>query len=52
MIVELEDDVAHAIQEKPIVGHHQQRLVATVQIAFQPLNHVEIKMVGGLVEND
>ena len=34
------------------MGHHQQRLVASLQIALQPLNHLQVQMVGRLVEDD
>ena len=32
------------------MGHHQQRLVAAVQIALQPFYHLEVEMVRRLVE--
>jgi hypothetical protein len=33
------------------VGHHQQRHAAALQIAFQPFDHINVEVVGGLVEN-
>ena len=32
------------------MGDHQQRLVATLQKAFEPLNHLQVKVVGRLVK--
>ena len=31
--------------------HHEQSLVATIQISLQPLNHLQIQMVRRLIEN-
>ena len=33
------------------MGDHQQCAVAAAEIAFEPLNHFEVEMVGGLIEN-
>ena len=50
LVVELQDHRAHTVQEETVVGHHQQGFVATVQIALQPLNHLEVQVVGRLIE--
>ena len=50
MTVELDDDGAHTVEEESVVGHHEQRPVASGQIALQPLYHLQVEMVGGLVE--
>ena len=51
LIVELQNQVAHTVQEETVVGDHQQRLVAPAQPSFQPLNHLQVKMVRRLVKN-
>ena len=50
-VVELQDHGAHPVQEESVVGHHQQRLVAPVQESLQPLYHLQVQVVRGLVEN-
>ena len=51
-VVEFQDNGANSVEEETVVSDHQERAVASVQIAFQPLNHFKVEMVGGLVEND
>ena len=51
MVVQLHDDGAHTIQEEAVVGHHQQCPVTPCQIALQPFYHLQIKVVGRLVED-
>ena len=52
MVVKLKDDRAHTVQEETVVGHHEQGAMASSQVALQPLYHLQIQMVGRLVEND
>ena len=50
VVVQFKNDGAHPIQEETVVRHHQQGLVTTSQIAFQPFYHLQVQMVRGLVE--
>ena len=50
VVVKFQNDGAHAVQEEAVVGHHQQSLVASLQKSLQPLNHLEVEVVGRLVE--
>ncbi len=49
-VVEFHDDVTHAVQEETVVGNHEQRLVASLQEALEPLYHLQVQVVGGLVK--
>ena len=40
-----------ALQEIPVVGHHDQRPLPGAQIVFQPEHHVVVQVVGWLVQN-
>ena len=50
VVVKLQDDVAHAVEEEAVVGDHKQRFVAPVQVALQPFYHFEVEMVGRLIQ--
>ena len=50
--VELDDEIADAVEEIAVVRHHEQRLVATGEKAFKPLDHFEVEVIGGLVEDE
>ena len=50
MVVEFQDDAAHTIQEIAVVSHHEQRLVAPREESFEPFYHLQVEMVGRLVE--
>ena len=52
MLVHLQDAVADVVQEIAVVSHHQQGHSATLQVVFQPLDHVDVKVVGRLIENE
>ena len=52
LVVHLQNDIAHTIQEVSVVSHHEKRHAGTPQIPLQPLNHGEVKVVGGLIENE
>ena len=41
----------YPVEEVTVVSHHQQSQVRTPQILFQPLGHVEVKVVGRLIQN-
>lgn len=51
LVVDLQDQVAHLVEEVAVVRHHQQRLVTSTQIALQPFYHLEVEVVGRLVED-
>ena len=51
LVVEFHDDVAYAVEEESVVGHHEQRLVAPLQIALEPFYHLQVEMVGGLIQH-
>ena len=51
LVIQLQDDIAYLVQEETIVCHHENRLVATVQIPFQPFYHLQVEVVGRLVEH-
>ena len=52
VLVHLEDAVADVVQEIAVMGHHQQGHTATLQVVLQPLDHVDVEVVGRLVENE
>ena len=52
MVVEFEDDVADTVEEVAVVRHHEQRLVAALQIALKPFYHLEVEVVCRLVEDE
>ena len=52
LVVEFQNDGAYPIQEIAVMSHHEQRLVTPLQIALQPLYHLQVQMVGGLVKDD
>ena len=51
LIIEFQDGVAHLVEEESVVGYHEDGLIATVQIALQPLNHLQVEVVGRLIEH-
>ena len=50
-VVEFEDHGADAVEEEAVVGDHQQCAPSAGQITLQPFDHLKVKMVGRLVEN-
>ena len=34
-----------------VVGHHQQGDIGVGEVRLHPLNHLDVKMVGGLIED-
>ena len=52
LVVEFKDEVAYTVEEESVVCHHEQCLVATGKKSLQPLNHVKVEVVGGLVKNE
>ena len=49
--VQLQYFIANAIQKITIVRHQQQRQIFIAQILLQPLNHIQIQVVGRLIQN-
>ena len=50
-VVHFHHDVAHAVQEIPVVRNHQQGAARTAQIPLQELDGVDVQVVGGLVHD-
>ena len=50
LVVEFEYHGTDTIEEEAVMGHHQQRSASASQIAFEPLNHLKIQVVGGLIK--
>ena len=50
LVVEFEDNGADTVEEEAVVGHHEQRAVSARQVALQPLYHLQVQVVGRLVE--
>ncbi len=50
MIVQLQDDGADTVQKETVMSHHQQGLVTSSQITLQPFYHLQVEVVGRLVE--
>ena len=51
MVLEFKDAVADVFQEVPVVRHHEQGGSHRGQSCFQPRDHVQVKVVGGLVQD-
>ena len=51
LVVEFENQSTDTVEEKTVVGDHQQRLTSTGKIALEPFNHLKVEMVGGFVED-
>ena len=49
-VVDLGHAVHHIVHEGAVVGHHDDRARIAAQKALEPLHRLQIKMVGGLVE--
>ena len=47
--VEFYDRIADAVEEVAVVGDHEEGELGVAQILFQPLDHIEVEMVGGFV---
>ena len=52
LLVHLNDAVAYVVEEVAVVGHHEQRHGAALQVVLEPLYHVDVEVVGGLVEDE
>ena len=52
VLIHLQDAVADVVQEVAVVGYHQQGHTAALQVVLQPLDHVDVEVVGGLVEDE
>ena len=50
-VVYFNDFRAHTVQEIAVVRHHEQAQAATVQVLFQPFRHVQVEVVGRLIQN-
>ena len=47
---DLDSPVRHVVQELPVMGDQQQCAPVRFQIIFQPLNRLNVKVIGRLVE--
>ena len=52
LLVEFQNAVAYLVEEVAVVGHHEQGDVAAAQEVLEPLNHVDVEVVGRLVEDE
>ncbi len=50
LLFEVNDLIDHGIEEVAVVGNQQQRTGIALEPLFQPEDGVEIKVVGGLIE--
>ena len=50
--VNLSDRGHDALEERPVVGHDDQPAAAAVQEVLEPLEAIEVEVVGGLVQQD
>ena len=50
-VVEFQNRIAHLVQEESVVRYHEDGLVAAVQITFQPFYHLQVQMVGRLIQH-
>ena len=50
-VVYLYDFRTYPVQEITVVRHHEQTQASTVQVFLQPLGHVQVEVVGRLVQN-
>ena len=48
----LENVVADAVEEGTVVGDHQQGDVGGGEVVLQPFGHLDVEVVGGLVEDE
>jgi hypothetical protein len=48
--IQFDDAFRHAVEKTPIVGHHHQRTRERVERLFQPLDRIDVEVVGRLVE--
>ncbi len=48
--IQLPDPVGDGIQESAVVGHHDDRAVPRLQLFFQPLDALDVEVIGRLVE--
>ena len=50
-VFDFQNVVANLIQEMAIMGYHQQGNIGVGEIRFHPFNHLNIKVIGGFIEN-
>ncbi len=50
--MDLDDLIAHPVKEVPVVCHHEQGDIGPLEIAFQPLDHVDVQVVGRFVKDE
>ena len=51
LVVNLQDFRAGTVEEIAVVRHHQQRYRGAAQIVLQPLHHVQVQVIGRLVQD-
>ena len=52
LLIHLQNLVADIVEEVAVVGDHEQRDIAAFEIVLEPLNHVDVQVVGGLIEDE
>ena len=51
-VVEFQNDGTNAVQEETVVGNHKKGAVVARQVTLEPLYHLKVEVVSGLVENE
>ena len=51
LIVEFQNGITYLIEEETVVRNHEDGLVATIQITLQPLYHLQVEVIGRLIEH-
>ena len=52
LVVEFDNGAAHSVEEVSVVGDKEEGLGVALQVFLQPLNHLQVKVIGGLVEDE
>ena len=51
LIIEFENHRTYPVEEESVVSNHQECPIATIKIALEPLYHLKIEMVSGLIKD-
>ena len=49
-VMQMDDICRHGVQEIPVVGYHNESLLPSGEVLFQPQHRSEVQVVGGLVK--
>ncbi len=50
--IQFDDGIAHSFEKIAVVGDHEDGAIGAGQVLFEPFDHVEIEVVGRLVEDE